>query len=206
MVTPAAASTLSVNGFPSFTTAGATGNFTVTARDPYGNIATGYSGTIRFTSSDAKAALPANYTFTAADAGTHTFSAALKTAGTQWITATDISNSALTSTESGIVVNAAAASQFIITAPSSVSAGAAFSLTVKVEDAYGNVVTNYRGTIRFSSSDPYAALPKNYTFTATDQGVHTFTGLVLRKKGNQKITITDTHNSSLTASVIENVL
>jgi hypothetical protein len=36
--------------------------------------------------------------------------------------------------------------------------------------------------------------------------VHTFTGLILRKKGNQKITITDTLNSSLAGSVIENVL
>jgi hypothetical protein len=35
---------------------------------------------------------------------------------------------------------------------------------------------------------------------------HTFTGLVLRKKGYQKITITDTMNGSLTASVIVDVL
>jgi hypothetical protein len=53
-----------------------------------------------------------------------------------------------------------------------------------VVDAYGNVVTGYRGTIAFRSSDPTAGLPKNYTFTAADQGVHTFTGLVLKKKGN----------------------
>jgi FG-GAP-like repeat/FG-GAP repeat len=206
MVTPAAASTLSITGFPSFTTAGAAGNFTVTARDPYGNIATGYTGTIRFTSSDAKASLPANYTFTAADGGTHTFSVALKTSGAQWITATDISNSAFTSTESGIVVSAAAASQFVISGPSSVSAGVVFSLTVKVEDAYGNVVTNYTGTVRFTSSDKRATLPKNYTFTAADQGVHTLTGLVLRTRGNQMITITDRLNGALTASLIIDVL
>jgi hypothetical protein len=36
--------------------------------------------------------------------------------------------------------------------------------------------------------------------------VHTFTGLVLYKKGNQKITVADTHNSSLTGSVIVDVL
>jgi FG-GAP-like repeat/FG-GAP repeat len=205
-VNPLAASRLTVGGFPSPSTAGVAGSFVVFAWDPYGNIATSYTGTVHFASSDAKAALPANYTFTAADAGTHTFSAALKAAGTQWITATDISNSAFTSTESGIVVSAAAASQFIITAPSTVSAGSAFSLTVKVEDAYGNVVTNYRGTIRFSSSDPNAVLPRSYTFTWTDQGVHTFTGLAFRRKGNQKITITDKQNGGLTASVIIDVL
>ena len=99
----------------------------------------------------------------------------------------------------------AAASQFIISAPASVTAGTQFSLTVKVEDAYGNVVTGYRGTIHFSSTDSTASLPRNYTFSATDQGVHAFTGVVLRKTGRQKITITDTLNSSLTASVIIDV-
>ena len=38
------------------------GNFTVTAYDPYGNVATGYSGTVQFTSSDSQAVLPGNYT------------------------------------------------------------------------------------------------------------------------------------------------
>jgi hypothetical protein len=48
-------------------------------------------------------------------------------------------------------------------------------------------------------------LPRNYTFTATDQGVHTFTGLVLRKKGTRTITVTDTLDSSITATVSINV-
>jgi hypothetical protein len=42
--------------------------------------------------------------------------------------------------------------------------------------AYGIIVTDYRGTLPFSSPDSTANLPKKYTFTATDQGVHTFTG------------------------------
>ena len=40
----------------------------------------------------------------------------------------------------------AAASRFVITAPSSVTAGRAFSLTITVQNAYGNVVTGYTGT------------------------------------------------------------
>ena len=119
---------------------------------------------------------------------------------------TDTTTASLSGTQAGIVVNPAAASQFIIIAPSSVTAGTRFTLTVKVEDAYGNVVTGYRGTIHFSSTDSTASLPRNYTFSATDQGVHAFTGVVLRKTGRQKITITDTLNSSLTASVIIAVL
>ena len=46
----------------------------------------------------------------------------------------------------------------------------------------------------------------NYTFVSGDQGVHTFTGLVLRKRGKQTITVTDTLDSSLTASVLIDVL
>jgi len=203
-VNPAAASSLSVAGFPSPTTAGVAGSFTVTARDRFGNIATGYTGTIHLTSSDGKASLPANYTFTAGDAGVHTFSATLKTAGSQSVTATDTTSASITGTDAGIAVNPAAAFQFVITAPTSVTAGVSFSLTVKVEDAYGNVVTNYTGTIHFSSTDPRAKLPHNYTFTAADQGVHTFTGLVLRTKGKQTITITETLDSTVTDSVTIN--
>ena len=58
---------------------------------------------------------------------------------------------------------------------------------------------------RVSPADRTATLPANYTFTAADKGVHTFTGLVMRKKGTQQITLTDTLNNSLTGSVIENV-
>jgi len=205
-VIPATSSKMLVSGFPSPATAGAAGSFTVTLDDRYGNIASGYTGTVHFTSSDAKAALPANYTFTAADAGKHTFSATLKTAGTQSLKATDTATGNLTGTDAGITVNPAAASKFILTAPATISAGASFSLTLTVEDAYGNVVTGYTGTVHFSSADSKATLPSNYTVKTSDQGVHTFTGLVLRKKGNQKITITDTHNSSLTGSVIVDVL
>ena len=140
------------------------------------------------------------------DAVAHPFSATLKTAGTQSITAADTLTSALTASEGGITVNAAAASKFIITAPSTVTAGVPFSLTLTVEDAYGNVVTGYTGTVHFKSTDNTALLPASYTFTAADKGVHRFVGLVLRKRGSQTITITDTLHSTLTASAIENVM
>ena len=204
-VNAAACSTMSVSGFPSTITAGVASSLTVTLKDPYGNIAGGYRGTVHFTSSDAKASVPANYTFTAADAGVHTFTATLKTAGTQSITAKDTATGSLTGTDGGITVNPARASQFILSAPASVTAGATFSLTVTVQDVYGNVVTGYVGTIHFTSTDNTATLPANYTFTAADKGVHTFIGLVLRKKGTQTITLSDTLNSFLTGSVIEKV-
>src|SRR6266566_886369 len=100
---------------PASATSGVAFSFTVTAQDQFNNAATGYSGTVQFTSSDAQAALPGNYTFTAGDAGTHTFSATLKTAGTQSITATDTASGTITGSQTGIVVNSAPLTSIIVT-------------------------------------------------------------------------------------------
>src|SRR6516225_9692324 len=61
------ASSFVVSGFPSSATAGVAGSFTVTAVNSSGATAVGYTGTVHFSSSDANAQLPSNYTFTVAD-------------------------------------------------------------------------------------------------------------------------------------------
>jgi len=48
-----------------------------------------YSGTVHFTSSDATATLPQDYTFVAGDAGSHTFQFTLNTLGSQTISVVD---------------------------------------------------------------------------------------------------------------------
>ena len=58
IVQAAAASSLKVSGFPTTGTAGTPETFTVTAYDAYGNVATGYTGTVHFTSSDARRVCP----------------------------------------------------------------------------------------------------------------------------------------------------
>jgi hypothetical protein len=63
------------------------------------SAATGYTGTVQFTSTDAAAVLPQPYTFTAGDAGGHDFLVALSTTGMQTITATDASDATLTASE-----------------------------------------------------------------------------------------------------------
>src|SRR5262249_12770332 len=102
-----------VGGFPSPTTAGQPQTFTVTALDSSGNPLPSYTGTVHFTSSDPQAVLPADYTFTAADQGVHTFSATLKTAGSQAVSVRDATAS-ITGVESGITVSAAAARTMIV--------------------------------------------------------------------------------------------
>jgi hypothetical protein len=63
----------------------------VTVKNGNGTTATGYAGTVHFTSSDGTATLPANYPFVAGDNGAHTFGGVvLRTAGSQTITVADI--------------------------------------------------------------------------------------------------------------------
>jgi hypothetical protein len=190
-VSPAAAASLSLAGFPSPYTAGVAGTVTVTAHDAFGNVATGYTGTVHFTSSDAQAVLPADYTFTAADGGTHTFSVTLDTAGTQILTVADTTGSPTNASQGGIVVNAAAATHLSGSGPASNIPNSGYPITVWAADAYGNRVFNYTGTVHFTSSDPQAVLPADYTFTSADQGIHNFVA-TFKTVGNQTLTVTDT--------------
>ena len=101
-------SSLLVTGYPNPTSVGASHSFTVTAKTACGNTSVGYMGTIHFSSSDTAASLPADYMFTPADSGSHTFTATFNTGGTQSLTATDTTTSSITGTQSGIVVKTAA--------------------------------------------------------------------------------------------------
>ena len=66
----------------------------------------------------------------------------------------------------------------------------------------GVTIPGYSGTVHFSTTDTNASavVPPDYTFTAADAGVHTFTGATLVTAGNQTITATDTSTSATTGS------
>src|SRR5207237_1424210 len=192
-VSAATATHLAVSGYPSPTVAGASHSFTVTALDAFNNTVTGYAGTVHFTSSDGVATLPANSTLTN---GVGTFSATLKTAGTQSLTATDTVSGSITGTQSGITVNPAAATHYTVSAPASPTAGAGFSFTVTALDALNNTATGYAGTVHFTSSDGSAVLPANSTLSS---GTGTFSA-TLATGGSQTITATDTVTSSITGT------
>ena len=193
-----------VTGFPS-TVAGAAHTFTITARNTLGQVMTGYTGTVVFSSSDYQAGLPISYTFTAADMGSHGFTATLKTAGIQAIFARDIANGSILGSQTGIGVTAAAAAKVsIVGYPASV-AGVANNFTVAVRDAYGNLATGYTGTVKFTSTDKQAVLPANYRFTSADAGIHVFTGtfktaLGSQGVGGQTLTVQDVGNLALIGS------
>jgi hypothetical protein len=124
-------------------TAGSAFNETLTAKDPYGNAATGYSGskTVAFTgpasSPSGKApSYPSSVSFTAG-------------VGTASITLFDVQSTTLTATQSTVsgssasfAVTAAGASLFSIAAPASQTTGTAFSLSLTATDAYGNAAAD----------------------------------------------------------------
>jgi parallel beta-helix repeat protein len=85
---PSPATHLGVTG-PASATVGQAASFTVVALDDSGRVVTDYAGTVHLASSDPQAVLPADYTFTAADAGSHTFSVTFNTAGTQTVDVSD---------------------------------------------------------------------------------------------------------------------
>jgi hypothetical protein len=83
-------------------------NVTVTLTDSFGNVATGYTGTVHFTSSDLVAQtlgdLPPDYTFTGRDAGTRVFSMTLATPPNETITVSDTVNGSLSASSPSITV------------------------------------------------------------------------------------------------------
>jgi Ca2+-binding RTX toxin-like protein len=191
---------IQLGGFPSPTTAGQAHTLTVTALESNGSVMTGYTGTAHFTSSDPQAGLPADYTFTAADNGTHTFTVTLKTAGTQSITVADTGPTAFSDTQGGIAVNSAAAAMFQVGGfPSPVSVGDSGGFAVTAYDACGNLASNYTGTVHFTSSDGHASLPADYTFTAYNYGTAYFSA-ILNTAGPQSLTVSDVANSAATGS------
>lgn len=161
VVSPGTATQLTVVNTPTTLIAGDSFSFRVTARDAANNIATGFSGTVSFTSTDDQATLPGSSTF---PGGSKTFSATLKTSGSHTITAT---RTTLNGTSSSITVNAAAydLTQSTVTASnSSVTSGSSITVTLTAKDAYGN--TNPTGLPASTSA---------FSFTSSsNQGTGTF--------------------------------
>jgi len=81
------------------------------------------------------------------------------------------------------------------------SAGTVSSVRVEARTSNGATATLYAGKIHFTSTDPMAVLPADYTFTSADQGVHVFmNGVVLKTAGTQSVTATDTKTATITGS------
>jgi hypothetical protein len=143
---------------PASTTAGVPFSVTVTAEDAAGNTATGYAGTVHFTSSDPGTALvlPANYTFVpATDQGVHTFTngVALVTvgAGSQTVTATDTVTGSITGSAT-VTVSKANSAVTMTAAGAAIDVNGSVTFTATVAASAGSVTIPFQGTMSFASN------------------------------------------------------
>jgi len=185
---PASQLSLSVPNGPA--TAGTAVSVTVTAQGTNGILASGYSGTVHFTSTDAQAVLPADSRLSN---GVGTFSVKFKTAGSQTLTASDTLNSSIANSI-GLGVAAGPATHFSVVTPATDPVGGTFSFTVSAQDAYNNFAASYAGTVHFSSSDVQAKLPPNSPLT---NGAGTFPATLVTQ-ATETITATDSVTPSIT--------
>ena len=146
---------------PSKAMAGSKIAFTVTALDASGSTVTGYTGTVTFAGSDRAASLPADYTFTASDAGTRSFTATLETAGLQTITATDTTDPSVTGISGTITVLAHPATTVTPTTTHSDDSGEPGRDTSFAVTAPG---TGAGGTMTFAVNEPLSAGGTGYSY------------------------------------------
>lgn len=195
VIAAGAPSRLGLAGLVAPVVAGQPQSVEVAAFDDFYNVATGYTGTVRFTSTDPTAELPAEYTFTAQDQGHHVFTdVVLLTTGPRRVTATDTANAQLTAFLEVEVTNDAGHHLVLEGLPTQVAAGSSHALTLSVRDGFGNLVTGYTGAVDFFSDDPRAALPPRHVFTAGDAGRYTFS-VTLETSGAHSITVGEVGSS-----------
>ncbi len=175
---------------PSSETAGGVFSFKVEAEDSYGNLATGFNGTVSavLSANPGHATLGGGTVTATASGGMATFTGlAVDKAGSGYTIG--VSSGTLTGlTSSAFAVTAGPLSELVIASqPSgSVTAGTPFGLTVDGADAFGNAVPSFNGAITLSLSNDPAVGPLagssalNGTLSGTaSNGVATFPGLSL---------------------------
>jgi hypothetical protein len=198
------------SGTPTAQSAGTAAALTVYAVDTNWNPVTS-THTIAITSSDPNATLPAN---AALAGGVGTFSVTFKTAGTQSVTATDVSASPLSAnTGSATTVNPGALANLQLLlpgetaqpgtptgktgTPTAQTAGTAFTVRLNAADASWNLLNTNIGSVSLATSDTNATLP---TAVALPNGTNSF-AVTLKAAGSQTLRATYASLNSTSAPV-----
>ncbi len=139
--------TLQLSGVPTLAQTLAPVSPTVTLFDAFGNQVLNYGGTIQFSSSDAQATLPANYTFVPGiDGGSHTFPGGLvfRTTGTQTLQVTDATLSNTAAVQVTAINSVDNVASTIVFSPTTAVADGATAVTLRITllDTPGNPVAN----------------------------------------------------------------
>jgi hypothetical protein len=183
-VTPGNAESILIDT-PATAVAGTPFSATLTLKDAYGNVATGYTGTVHFSvPTDSNVEGLADYTFNGGDAGVHMFSVTLHKAGTHMITASDSAHGLTVTSGSILVAPGAPAKLAYQTQPPNTNVGVAIpDFKVEIQDADGNLTGSTASVAVAIGNDPSsgAATLSGTTSVNAVAGVATFTGLQLDK-------------------------
>ena len=187
---PGPATALALSGVPAGVTAGESATVTVTASDAFGNLATGYRGTVHLGSTDPQAVLAADVTFGAADAGQRSVQVEWRTSGSQDLTVTDVAAAALTASGSTTVAAAGAARLAFAVQPAAATAGTLLAPSVQVvlQDTYGNLASaDAAGVSLAIESGPAGAALSGGGATVTQGGAADFPALWLDRAGSYRL-------------------
>jgi len=189
---------------PSSVGSGSSFNVTVQTKNSAGANLSSYRGTIQFSSTDGSATLPGNYTFTAADAGAHTFTGVvLRTSGSQTISATGTVNVGFRGTSAAISVGTVSGNDFSISAsPSSVSVVQGASGTSAISTA---VTSGSAGTVALSVSGAPSGVTATLNPTSVTAGgssTLTMTVSSTAAAGTYTLTVTGTEGAASHAATV----
>ena len=184
---------------PGTATAGTLLNVTVTPLDGLNNTFTGFPDMVKITSNDPTAILPAS---PLSVNGQVTFPVTLNTQGSETITATDITNSSITS--SATVNVTGSQNHFLLTGSAIATAGEPFQLTVSALNAMGQTVPNLGQPVFLSSSDLKATfIPQGLILGTGGVGTDTVT---LFTTGTQTVSASAATSPQTTGSTTVNVV
>jgi hypothetical protein len=190
-VLPGVATALDISLPSGAVAAGSLFPITVTALDAAGNVATSYMGKVYFHAGTSQTMSQiGSYKFNASDRGMHRHKAKITMAGSLTVGAADRGPNSIGGWGT-LMVTPAAPRQLDLSAPASVRSGATFALNAQIKDTYGNIITNYTGTLKFSTPDKQTVLPAPYTFQASDRGQSSFS-LSSVKRGRVTVFVAST--------------
>jgi len=225
-VGPASATSYTVSA-PASATAGSPISAALTAKDTYGNTATGYGGshTVDFSGPHSSPggtspSYPASVSFTS---GAGTASLTLYDAETTTLTAADHASPSITGTSGSIVVGSGTAATLSLSAASTTpTAGTADNLTITAKDTWLNTATGYTGSKSLTFSGASSIGSNNPTVTNSSgtaivfgsttaitftNGVATVSGssngvMTLYKAETASVTVSDgTHTGNVSVTV-----
>src|SRR5439155_307693 len=198
-------------GTPTATTSGSAFNVTVRAVDALWNLVNTAGDVVDINSTDTTALVPADANSVS---GTKTFSVTLKAAGSQTLTASDVTDGTRTAnTSPSITVNIGAMAKLQLLVPGETAApGSAtgktgtpsiqtasigYSVTVRAVDANWNLVNTSTHTVGITCADPNDLLPAN---TALVGGTQTLS-VTLKTSGTRTVTASDASDSGKTSNI-----